>query len=98
MVTKFCDACKVPSNESARNSDLMDLYSLQNKTLAIIMGGGPGTRLFPLTKDRSNPAVPLAGTYRLVDIPIRHCLHSRLCRLYILSQFNTHSLLHPLPP
>jgi len=91
-MTKFCDACKVLSNESARNPDLMDLYSLQNKTLAIIMGGGAGTRLFPLTKDRSKPAVPLAGKYRLVDIPISNCLNSGLGRIYILTQFNSTSL------
>ncbi|HXL25224.1 MAG TPA: sugar phosphate nucleotidyltransferase, partial [Chthoniobacterales bacterium] len=70
----------------------MDLYSLQNKTLAIIMGGGAGTRLFPLTKDRSKPAVPLAGKYRLVDIPISNCLNSGLGRIYILTQFNSTSL------
>jgi glucose-1-phosphate adenylyltransferase len=70
----------------------MDLLSLQNKTLAIIMGGGAGTRLFPLTKDRSKPAVPLAGKYRLVDIPISNCLNSGLGRIYILTQFNSTSL------
>src|SRR6202022_2958189 len=92
MVTKFCDACKVPSSESARNRNLMDLYSLQSKTLAIIMGGGAGTRLFPLTKDRSKPAVPLAGKYRLVDIPISNCLNSGLSRGFVLTQFNSMSL------
>jgi glucose-1-phosphate adenylyltransferase len=70
----------------------MDLLSLQNKKLAIIMGGGAGTRLFPLTKDRSKPAVPLAGKYRLVDIPISNCLNSGLGRIYILTQFNSTSL------
>src|ERR1700736_3299070 len=92
MVTKFSDACKLPSNESARNSNLMDLYSLQNKTLAIIMGGGAGTRLFPLTKDRSKPAVPLAGKYRLVDIPVSNCINSGLRHIYVLTQFNSTSL------
>src|SRR3981081_2225184 len=70
----------------------MDLYSPQNKTLAIIMGGGAGTRLFPLTKDRSKPAVPLAGKYRLGEIPITNCLNSGLGRIYILTQFNSTSL------
>src|SRR5258707_12834536 len=70
----------------------MDLYAFQNKTLAIIMGGGAGTRLFPLTKDRSKPAVRLAGKYRLVDIPISNCLNSGLGRVYILTQFNSTSL------
>ena len=62
------------------------------KTLAVIMGGGAGTRLFPLTKDRSKPAVPLAGKYRLVDIPISNCINSGLRQIYILTQFNSTSL------
>src|SRR5271154_2875234 len=70
----------------------MDTPSFQNETLAIIMGGGAGTRLFPLTKDRAKPAVPLAGKYRLVDIPISNCLNSELRRIYILTQFNSTSL------
>jgi glucose-1-phosphate adenylyltransferase len=70
----------------------MDPTSLQNGTLSIIMGGGAGTRLFPLTKDRAKPAVPLAGKYRLVDIPISNCLNSGLRRIYILTQFNSTSL------
>ena len=70
----------------------MDTPSFQNETLAIIMGGGAGTRLFPLTKDRAKPAVPLAGKYRLVDIPISNCLNSELRRVYILTQFNSTSL------
>lgn len=56
------------------------------------MGGGAGTRLFPLTKDRAKPAVPLGGKYRLVDIPISNCLNSGLRSIYILTQFNTMSL------
>jgi glucose-1-phosphate adenylyltransferase len=70
----------------------MDTTSLPNETLSIIMGGGAGTRLFPLTKDRAKPAVPLAGKYRLVDIPISNCLNSGLRRVYILTQFNSTSL------
>jgi glucose-1-phosphate adenylyltransferase len=62
------------------------------RTLAIIMGGGAGTRLFPLTKDRAKPAVPLGGKYRLVDIPISNCLNSGLRSIYVLTQFNTMSL------
>jgi len=62
------------------------------KTLAIIMGGGAGTRLFPLTKDRSKPAVPLGGKYRLVDIPISNCINSDLRRIFVLTQFNSASL------
>jgi glucose-1-phosphate adenylyltransferase len=60
--------------------------------LAVIMGGGAGTRLFPLTKDRAKPAVPLAGKYRLVDIPISNCINSDLRRIFLLTQFNSSSL------
>lgn len=60
--------------------------------VAVIMGGGAGTRLFPLTKDRAKPAVPLAGKYRLVDIPISNCLNSDLRRIFLLTQFNSSSL------
>jgi glucose-1-phosphate adenylyltransferase len=60
--------------------------------LSIIMGGGAGTRLFPLTKERAKPAVPLAGKYRLVDIPISNCINSDLKRIYLLTQFNSASL------
>src|SRR5688500_14237918 len=66
--------------------------SIAEKTLAVIMGGGAGTRLFPLTKERSKPAVPLAGKYRLVDIPISNCINSGLRRIYVLTQFNSASL------
>src|SRR5436189_5080808 len=62
------------------------------RTLAIIMGGGAGTRLFPLTKDRAKPAVPLGGKYRIVDISISNCLNSGLRPIYVLTQFNSMSL------
>ena len=65
---------------------------LAQKSLAIIMGGGAGTRLYPLTKERAKPAVPLGGKYRLVDIPISNCLNSGLRQMYVLTQFNTTSL------
>ena len=51
---------------------------MNNKMIAVILGGGKGTRLFPLTKDRSKPAVPFAGKYRLVDIPISNCINCRI--------------------
>jgi glucose-1-phosphate adenylyltransferase len=54
------------------------------KILAIVKGGGAGTRLFPLTKDRAKPAVPLAGKYRLVDIPISNCLNSGIRQMFVL--------------
>jgi glucose-1-phosphate adenylyltransferase len=63
-----------------------------SKVLCVIMGGGQGSRLFPLTKDRAKPAVPLAGKYRIVDIPISNCINSRFRRIYILTQFNSTSL------
>jgi len=67
--------------------------SLNNSNvLSVVMGGGQGSRLFPLTKYRAKPAVPLAGKYRLVDIPISNCINSGLRRLYILTQFNSVSL------
>ena len=63
-----------------------------SNVLCVIMGGGQGTRLFPLTKDRAKPAVPLAGKYRLVDIPISNCINSGFRRIYVLTQFNSASL------
>src|SRR5690625_4004040 len=63
-----------------------------DKTIAIILGGGRGTRLYPLTRHRSKPAVPIAGKYRLVDIPISNCLNSSIRKIYVLTQFNSASL------
>ena len=64
----------------------------KHEVISIILGGGRGTRLFPLTKDRSKPAVPFAGKYRLVDIPISNCVNSGYTKIYVLTQFNTASL------
>ncbi len=66
--------------------------STQKRVLAVIMGGGRGTRLHPLTLERCKPAVPLAGKYRLVDIPISNCLNSDINRMFLLTQFQTQSL------
>jgi glucose-1-phosphate adenylyltransferase len=63
-----------------------------NDVLTLILGGGRGTRLFPLTHMRSKPAVPLGGKYRLIDIPISNCLHGGLKRIFVLTQFNSASL------
>ena len=60
--------------------------------LSIILGGGQGSRLYPLTADRSKPAVSIAGKYRLVDIPISNCINSNIKRMYVLTQFNSASL------
>jgi glucose-1-phosphate adenylyltransferase len=66
-------------------------WGMQN-VLGLILGGGRGTRLYPLTKERSKPAVPLAGKYRLIDIPISNCLHAGIDKIAILTQFNSVSL------
>ena len=62
------------------------------KVLGIILGGGAGTRLYPLTKFRAKPAVPLAGKYRLIDIPVSNCINSEIFKIYVLTQFNSASL------
>jgi len=62
------------------------------RVLAVIMGGGQGTRLYPLTRDRAKPAVPLAGKYRLVDIPISNCINSGINNIFVLTQFKSASL------
>src|ERR1700752_3130159 len=66
--------------------------AVNNEVLAIILGGGQGKRLFPLTQLRSKPAVPIGGKYRLIDVPISNCLHADLRRIYVLTQFNSESL------
>ncbi|HEY9076190.1 MAG TPA: glucose-1-phosphate adenylyltransferase [Anaerolineaceae bacterium] len=63
-----------------------------DSVLAVILGGGRGARLFPLTKQRSKPAVPIAGKYRLIDIPISNCINSGIYRINVLTQFNSVSL------
>ncbi|KJD36696.1 glucose-1-phosphate adenylyltransferase [Tamlana sedimentorum] len=65
---------------------------INNKVLSIILGGGQGSRLYPLTNERSKPAVPIAGKYRLVDIPISNCINSDIKRIFVLTQFNSASL------
>ena len=65
---------------------------MNRNVIAVILGGGAGTRLSPLTSTRSKPAVPIAGKYRLVDIPISNCLNSNIGRMYVLTQFNSASL------
>ncbi len=77
----------MPTVTSARAHTILD-----RSTLGIIMGGGAGTRLYPLTKVRSKPAVPLGGKYRLVDIPLSNCINSGLRHVYVLTQYNSASL------
>jgi hypothetical protein len=85
---RFTLGPKHEANADAKNTDV-DQYEQRP---SVIMGGGQGRRLFPLTRDRSKPAVPLAGKYRLVDIPISNCINSGLKRIYVLTQFNSASL------
>ena len=66
--------------------------AVNNEVLALILGGGRGTRLFPLTQHRSKPAVPIGGKYRLIDIPISNCMHADIRRIFVLTQFNSASL------
>jgi glucose-1-phosphate adenylyltransferase len=66
--------------------------AVNNAVLALILGGGQGSRLFPLTQHRSKPAVPIGGKYRLIDIPVSNCLHADIRRIFVLTQFNSASL------
>ena len=63
-----------------------------DRVLAVILGGGVGKRLYPLTKQRSKPAVPIAGKYRLIDVPISNCINSGIHRIAVLTQYNSVSL------
>ena len=66
------------------------------RTLGVILGGGPGSRLYPLTKYRSKPAVPFGGMCRLIDVPLSNCLNSGLDRIFVLTQYNSASLNRPI--
>jgi len=68
------------------------MIEMNSKVLSVVLGGGQGSRLYPLTDTRSKPAVPIAGKYRLVDIPISNCLNSGIERIFVLTQFNSASL------
>ncbi len=68
------------------------MFSLSQSVVSVILGGGAGSRLYPLTAARSKPAVPIAGKYRLVDIPISNCINSNINRMFVLTQFNSASL------
>lgn len=67
-------------------------FLILQSVLGIILGGGAGTRLYPLTKKRAKPAVPLGANYRLIDIPVSNCLNSNVSKIYVLTQFNSASL------
>ena len=68
------------------------MTTIASSVISVILGGGAGTRLYPLTASRSKPAVPIAGKYRLVDIPISNCINSNINRMFVLTQFNSASL------
>lgn len=76
------------------NVEPQDFEVLQrmDDTIALVLGGGRGTRLYPLTAERAKPAVPLCGRYRLIDVPLSNCIHSGVNRLFVLTQFNSASL------
>ena len=65
---------------------------MKKNVIALILGGGQGTRLYPLTKMRAKPAVPIAGKYRLIDIPLSNCINSGHNKIYVITQFNSDSL------
>ncbi len=69
----------------------VNMSQYENVT-AVILGGGAGSRLFPLTRERSKPAVPLGGKYRLIDVPISNCINSNIMKIFVLTQFNSASL------
>ena len=63
-----------------------------DNVVAVILGGGAGSRLFPLTRERSKPAVPLGGKYRLIDVPVSNCINSLITQIFVLTQYNSASL------
>ncbi len=74
------------------HNNIMNWNTTMKKTLTLVLGGGRGTRLYPLTKIRSKPAVPVGGRYRLIDVPLSNCINSGLRQIYVLTQFNSKSL------
>ena len=77
---------------SSFESTFKDLHCILQTVLGIILGGGAGSRLYPLTKKRAKPAVPLGANYRLIDIPVSNCINSNVNKIYCLTQFNSASL------
>ncbi|GJR74291.1 glucose-1-phosphate adenylyltransferase small subunit 2, chloroplastic [Tanacetum coccineum] len=83
--------CPIAVSDSSSSQTCLD-PDASNSVLGIILGGGAGTRLYPLTKKRAKPAVPLGANYRLIDIPVSNCLNSNVSKIYVLTQFNSASL------
>mmetsp|Transcript_3009 Transcript_3009/g.5703 ORF Transcript_3009/g.5703 Transcript_3009/m.5703 type:complete len:514 (+) Transcript_3009:77-1618(+) len=88
VITK---AVSVSETVAVADSGLSD-RPMSKTVLSIILGGGAGSRLYPLTKQRSKPAVPIGGAYRLIDVPMSNCFNSGICKIYVLTQFNSVSL------
>ena len=92
-VGQFCRRSRCGSYASVRRRDVVIHEDIgMRNVMTLVLGGGRGTRLYPLTKYRSKPAVPLAGKYRLIDIPLSNCINSGLNQIYVLTQFNSVSL------
>ena len=92
QVVRTTRAVAVKAEASAGTKDKTEVSDNTDNVLAIILGGGAGTRLYPLTKTRAKPAVPLGANYRLIDIPVSNCINSDINKIYCLTQFNSASL------
>ena len=92
QVVRTTRAVAVKADAAASTQDKTDVSTNTDNVLAIILGGGAGTRLYPLTKTRAKPAVPLGANYRLIDIPVSNCINSDINKVYCLTQFNSASL------
>ena len=92
QVVRTTRAVAVKADAAASTQDKTDVSTDTDNVLAIILGGGAGTRLYPLTKTRAKPAVPLGANYRLIDIPVSNCINSDINKVYCLTQFNSASL------
>lgn len=88
MAIKTTKAAAIQAQENQSPTAISNSKSVA----AVILGGGAGTRLYPLTKSRAKPAVPIGGAYRLIDVPMSNCLNSGISKMYILTQFNSVSL------
>lgn len=89
MIYTITRGAQIGTSEPAKSNGREFIVS---KVLSIVLGGGKGTRLFPLTKDRAKPAVPFGGKYRIVDVPISNCINAGFKQIYVLTQFNSASL------
>ncbi|CAK9329067.1 unnamed protein product [Citrullus colocynthis] len=90
---KFCVSSLIANTPAESKLRGLNMEKRESRTVvAVILGGGAGTRLFPLTKQRAKPAVPIGGAYRLIDVPMSNCINSGINKVYILTQFNSASL------